>query len=922
MAVHGTPGYSGVYGNYNLYVDGSSNLNGNVIVGGDLTIDGDLTFGGNVNLDLSGNLDISGDLTVDGTFINNNTQFVDYATLTFTPPDLSENWYDIARIETGGFYGTAIWRNAGAALFEIKCYSPDTSSNYTNIRCYATNFIEKAVSLQVMNCVTTNSTGSKTITGLRICTPGSASQPDRDGCLLQIAVKNTTAPFNIQVRVYQNNTYLGSIPTFGRQWVLDLSGGVNNDPSGGGPPSAPVPFDEYYVADLTFNPNNSAGFTPGTNSGVYVSDLDNLFTGATKHGDLIDMSHNDISGCKDFSVETIEIKKIANTSTSFEPILTIDTSSNLPGLILNATTKDSVSGNGTAITMAPLGGSVGKTFIETDLSGLTIYSLDPGYINLFTNGSSSLPSGDGGGMVKISSYGFSDQRSMLHMDNKHTGFALQGKSEIIFGPSDVSSNEYFCSMRAENYPTNILDQHSTFPIPNNNGGINNPRCLGVYIQATGAPVGFTTSFISNPQQAYILSSPPKTGYNAINPPSTYFTTGYITFGDSYIGTSGAGNHLDLSGVQGYSLCTDEFQVIQLGDRAKPYVRINAGHNAPTFNDEGTLSTTFLFSDLVATPTIQGVKAIYGNGGTGTQFGNGDLQIMSGLAGSLGDIEIGVLNTDHVVIGNPNNSSSQYGIPQIHLGSGTTCGYIDCGLASSPNNVATGPTNICAVNHNGYIGAYSAFPSTGTGLRCYSLLGTIKTYVAPNLSPLAGGGDSAPAIKYSCIEGPQGFVMFRGQVQLSGFAVAIDVDTAAVVGAGNLFIPHDNPLIAGAANPPGTFNAMFQNPMINVTNAGIWSGIVPPDAGTIVPLSDDPLWTRVQGTLAQEPIIGFDISNTHIKISADPAGTPDLVVNYIIYAERRDEGYVDNSQVRDYINPFTGTTKTWASTADLSGNAFP
>ena len=82
LAVHGNPGGSGVYGNYNLYVDGSSNLNGNVIVGGDLTIDGALTFGGNVNLDLSGNLDVSGDLTVDGTFINNNTQFVDYATLT------------------------------------------------------------------------------------------------------------------------------------------------------------------------------------------------------------------------------------------------------------------------------------------------------------------------------------------------------------------------------------------------------------------------------------------------------------------------------------------------------------------------------------------------------------------------------------------------------------------------------------------------------------------------------------------------------------------------------------------------------------------------------------------------------------------------------------------------------------------------
>ena len=930
LIAHGKPGGGGGAGDYNLYVDGSSNLAGNVIIGGDLTIDGALTFGGNVNLDLSGNLDVSGDLTVDGTFINNNTQFVDYATLIITPPNLSENWYDIARIETASSIFDPDTYNAGAALFEIKCYSPDTSSNYTNIRCYATNFIEKAVSLQVMNCVTTNSTGTKTITGVRICTPGSINTPTNDGCLLQIALQNTTAPFNIQVRVYQNNTYLGSIPTFGRQWILDLSGSVNNNPSetiGGA--TNPVLFDEYYVADLTFNPNNSAGYTPGTNSGVYVSDLDNLFTGATKHGDLIDMSHNDISGCKDFSVETIEIKKIGNVS--IEPMLTIDTSSNSTGLTFNATTKDSVLGNGTAITMAPLGGSIGKTYIETDLSGLTIYSLDPGFINLFTNGGGSLPAGDGGGLVKISSRGAGafDQRSILHMDNRHTGFALEGKSEIILGPTDISSSEWYCSMRGENYTTNIFNQHSTFPIPKNNGGINTARGLGVYIQATGAPPPFRTGSYAtiSPQQAYILSSPPKTGDAA---PATYYTTGYTTFGDSVIGIpSVASAHMDISGLSAssgpsFKLCTDEFQVIQFGDRAKPFVRINAGHNASSAGAAGTLSTTYLLANLVATPSLQGVRTIVGNGGNGSEYGFSDIEIMTGLHGiASGDIKIGVLNTNHVIIGNPNNSPAQYGIPEIHLGSATTCGYIDCGYASVPVPAsATGPTNICAANHNGYIGTYGGSSLTGTGLRGYTMLALLKTYMAPNLSPLAGGGDFAPAIKYSCIEGPQGFTMFRGQVQLMGFSVAIDVDTAVVVGGGNLFIPHDNPQIAGAANPPGTFNAMFQNPMINVTNAGIWSGIIPPDAGTIVPLLDDPLWTRVRGTLAQEPIIGFDISNTHIKISADPAGTPDLVVNYIIYAERRDEGYIDNSQVRNYINPFTRSTKTWGSATDLSGNPFP
>jgi hypothetical protein len=166
-------------------------------------------------------------------------------------------------------------------------------------------------------------------------------------------------------------------------------------------------------------------------------------------------------------------------------------------------------------------------------------------------------------------------------------------------------------------------------------------------------------------------------------------------------------------------------------------------------------------------------------------------------------------------------------------------------------------------------------------------------------------------------------MFRGQVQLSGFAVAIDVDKAVVEppGVGNLIIPHDNPQVAGSFNPPGTFNAMFQNPMINVTNAGIWNNVIPPNGSNVMILQDDPQWTRVQAFITQTSIVGFDVSNTQIKIMADPAGTPDIVVNYVIYAERRDEGYISNGQVRDYVNPFTSTTKTWGAACDLSGNPF-
>jgi len=501
-------------------------------------------------------------------------------------------------------------------------------------------------------------------------------------------------------------------------------------------------------------------------------------------------------------------------------------------------------------------------------------------------------------------------------------------SMIRARPTDISSSEWYCSLRGENWTTNIFNQHTT-GLSFNNGGINTADALGVYIQATGAPPPYHTGTYAtkSPQQAYILSSPPQTGQTTNV--MSYYTTGYTTFGDSNIGPDTASEHMDISGLYTaygppYELCTDEFQVIQLGDRAKPFVRINSGHNASgsPYTTAGTLSTTYLLANLVAAPTLQGVRQIIGNGGTGSEYGSSKIEIMTGSAGAQADIEIGVLNTDHVVIGNPNNSSSHYGIPQIHFGSATTCGYIDCGYATTPSASATGPTNICADNHNGYIGTFALIPSQGTGLRGYSLVATVKTYMAPNLSPIAGG-DFASAIKYSCVEGPQGITMFRGQVQLDVFSAVIDIDTAVVVGsAGKLFIPHENPFIAGTANPPGTFNAMFQNPMVMVTNAGVWDLNPSPNADNLMTLLEDPLWTSVRGSLSQMPISGYDISNTQIKISANPSGTPNLVVNYIVYAERRDEGYINNPQVREYHNPFTKSMKTWASASDSSGNFFP
>ena len=136
------------------------------------------------------------------------------------------------------------------------------------------------------------------------------------------------------------------------------------------------------------------------------------------------------------------------------------------------------------------------------------------------------------------------------------------------------------------------------------------------------------------------------------------------------------------------------------------------------------------------------------------------------------------NGGNIII-KPDNASGTGVLPgavEIFLGgdplgsgaSGGGQGYIKCEKASNPSSGATGPTNICNANHNGYIGTQALTPSNGTGLRGYSCLATTfaaaaKLYIAKNIAPAADNS-------YMCcsaIESTQGVVVMRGQVRLNG-----------------------------------------------------------------------------------------------------------------------------------------------------------
>jgi hypothetical protein len=242
-----------------------------------------------------------------------------------------------------------------------------------------------------------------------------------------------------------------------------------------------------------------------------------------------------------------------------------------------------------------------------------------------------------------------------------------------------------------------------------------------------------------------------------------------------------------------------------------------------------------------------------------------------------------------------------------LGSGAPgggLGYIRCEKASAPAGGATGPTNICNANHNGYIGTLALLPGDGSGLRGYSCIVTsftsaAKLYIAKNQSQSIGEQG------YTCcssVEAPQGVIIMRGRVRLAANEAAIDLDSAQVP-LGELVVPHTNPNLPF---PLGTVNAMYQNFTVSVSNAGILPG-----GGTYPNLDFDPSVPpgHVLGIVKIDPVanqVSLNIRNT--------GPTPDIFVDWVVYCERKDAGYTNSDYVSTYNNPISGAYETWGTPA--------
>ena len=248
---------------------------------------------------------------------------------------------------------------------------------------------------------------------------------------------------------------------------------------------------------------------------------------------------------------------------------------------------------------------------------------------------------------------------------------------------------------------------------------------------------------------------------------------------------------------------------------------------------------------------------------------------------------------------------------------TINGDVRVGNDASMNVVHGGTT------HTGYVGDGGLFSFNETGLRGSSVytniigVGGTKMYIAKNLS--SSPAAEKTAVIGSCVEGPQGVIMLRGQVELAGHNAEIDIDSC-MAGNGIIIIPHNNP---NAAWPPGTFAAMFQNPMVNVVNAGLRNGatVTPGDAaqGANIPFSNDNNFTPVQAQVKVDINPSIPTSTLSVQSQQQNGGTPNLTVNYVIYCERKDTGYkpvVNGYQgfTKHFKNNYTGTTFTFSGTA--------
>jgi len=270
-----------------------------------------------------------------------------------------------------------------------------------------------------------------------------------------------------------------------------------------------------------------------------------------------------------------------------------------------------------------------------------------------------------------------------------------------------------------------------------------------------------------------------------------------------------------------------------------------------------------------------------------------------IGDSTGEVRIGhgLTKDVHIDIG---GGVVSCGTGYLHLGSK---GHIRCSGAAT---VATGNvgTNIVNTGHTGYIGTGSLIAIGKTGLRGSScivttLLATGKNYAAPNEAAAADG----KYVVASCIEGPHAAIFIRGQVHLKAHDAKINLDTARIhAGVGNaLLVPHQ----VEDGWTQGTFGAMFQNPTVHVSNAGIWKGVTVSPPNTLTFLPD---FTTVHGKIVLTGAPGAQ--QAILEIQSNPTGgTPDIVVNYIVTAERKDAGYLTNHFMKDHINPYTGTKKT-------------
>ena len=276
-----------------------------------------------------------------------------------------------------------------------------------------------------------------------------------------------------------------------------------------------------------------------------------------------------------------------------------------------------------------------------------------------------------------------------------------------------------------------------------------------------------------------------------------------------------------------------------------------------------------------------------------------------IGDSTGEVRIGhgLTKDVHIDIG---GGVVSCGTGTIDLGGG---GHIQCSNANTITPHSNSNTNICAKNHNGYMGTHALTSSNGTGLRCYSIWGTIassllKAYIAPNEVQ----GVDEKYVVASSIEGPQGAIFIRGQVKLKGHHATINLDTAKIDPDDNgiLLVPHLAPGVNGWTQ--GTFGAMFQNSTVHISNAGIWNGKNVQEHDT---LTFSPDFTCVHGKIILTGTTGA--KQAILEIHSDPSGTPHIVVNYIVTAERKDQNYLNkqvNPFVRNHYNTYTGTHQTW------------